>query len=173
MPISAEQQEYMRRNTVKPADTQQWFTFHFSHVDWSEDLDYVAIEDWRGVEYDWSKYTFDGVQHTPISMSFTLPKESSSENGEVTTNFPRAGSTVKRLMKQITPTNTGVPIVGIMRLWQSGNTSPVWEYSGTVSKDYPKISGNDVSVQISIYNPNLITSNRIVTVTEFPELRNE
>lgn len=173
MPITPEQQEYMRRNTVKPANTKQWFTFHFDHVDWDQDLDYVAIEDFRAVEDDLSKYIFGGAQYKPVSMKFTLPKESSTENGNVTTTFPRAATEVKKLMNQITPANSGSPINAIMRLWQSGTASPVYEYIGTVSKDFPKISGSDVSVQISIYNPNLLTSNRVVTVTEFPELRNE
>lgn len=172
MVTSAAQQEYMRRNNVKPANVKTHFVVHFEHVDWSEDLDFVAIEQFRGVESDLSKYIFEGVQYTPVSMGFKLPKDTTESNGNVTMSFPRVGTVVKKLMKQITPANAGKPIYATMKMYQTGIDGPVWEYSGTVSRDFPKIGGSDVSVQVSIYNPSLLTSNRIVTVTEFPELKN-
>ncbi len=165
------QLEYLRQNTVKDATIQSWMVVSFAHVDWPNDLNFVAIEQNRGVEFDESIYTFEGIQYTPVSMYIEFPRESDTSIGNATVNFARAATTLKRLMRSITPENSSQPISCEIKQYQSNLTSPVKSFSGFVAKDYPKISGQDISVKASRLNPALLTSDFIVTTDLYPELR--
>lgn len=161
-------EDYIRYNSSKPKFVRQWMTFYFTHPD-NEPLGLVAIP--QGIEPDLSTYTFEGIEYQPSSMSVELPNESSDSNGKITITFPRAGATVKRFMANITPQNAKTPIGALFRIYQEGISTPVRTYDGDVSVNYPVVSGNDVSIQIDIYNPSLLTSQRIVTISKYPELR--
>tara|TARA_R110002012_G_scaffold270864_4_gene455984 strand:- start:2293 stop:2814 length:522 start_codon:yes stop_codon:yes gene_type:complete len=171
--MTPEQEAYQSRNVVKPANIKQWVTFQFTHPDWSVPLNFVAIEDWKAVEFDSDFYTFQGVTYKPVSMSYKLPNESKTENGKASLTFPRAASEVKKRMKEITAANSDKPRAAVIRIYQEGITLPVRVFSGNIAKDYPKISKSDVSIQISSYNPNVLTSSpeRIITIERYPELR--
>lgn len=170
MPTSAAQQAYFERNTQKPANIASWMTFTISHPDWSDDVKLVAITENMGVEYDPGFYTFEGVTYRPVSMSVTLPNESKDSNGGMTLTFARAGSEVKKRMKEITHTNARVPKTFVFKQYQEGVETPVRIFNGVVALDYPKVSGTDVAIQADIYNPNLLTSKFIATLDLYPEL---
>lgn len=167
------QSEYFRRNTVKPADVETWFTVEMSHPDFTTTPRYVAIEPDRGVEYDESIYTFEGVLYKPVSMTYVKNNESASTPGRVSLRFARAGTEIKRRRREITIQNRRVPISCILRQYQTGLELPVWRFSGNIAFDYPKISGQDAEIVISQYNPSLLTvaPEFITTVDRFPELR--
>jgi hypothetical protein len=173
MPIGPAQAEALRVYRVtKPANVNKWLTFHFTHPDWSEDINLVAVTGGDGVEFDESIYNFEGIQYKPVSMSVTLPNESKDDNGKMTLSFARAGSVVKKRMSEITPANARVPKTFLYRLYLEGETLPSEMFDGFVSVDYPKISGQDVSIQADIYNPSLLTNRFISTLDTYPELRN-
>lgn len=171
MATTPEQQAYFKRNTTKPKNVKTWMTFTINHPDWSEPVYLVGLINGQGVEFDLSRYTFEGVNYRPVSMQVDLPSESKDSNGNMTIWFPRAGTEVKRRMKEITPTNARTPISFLFRQYQEGVTLPVKTFSGNVSTGYPRISGNDVSVQADVYNPSLLTSANIIDLELFPELR--
>ncbi len=158
--------EYFRYNASKPKFVRQWATFTFIHPD-NAPLYYVVVE--LGVEPDFD-YTFEGIKYTPVSASFSYPKESTEDNGKMTLTFPRAGTDVKRFMANITPQNVKKPISCQFKLYQEGAATPVRTYSGNVSKNYPVISGRDVKIQIDTYNPSRLKSQDIVTLDLAPEL---
>lgn len=174
MPVTQNQQEYFRTNTQKPKDLQTWITTTFSHPDWSEEMAFVAVEPGRGVEFDLALYTFDGVAYKPVTMRVQLPNESTDTSGVATLTYARAATETKRRMREITPQNANVPISCSIKQWQ-GVDGPdaiqVRLFDGFVAKDHPKISGQDVKVQVSRYNPSLLTSQNIVTTDLYPELR--
>lgn len=170
MQISQAQKDYFKQNTVKDATKRTWVTTTFTHPDWDEDVNYVAIEEGRGVEFDDSIYNFKGTQYKPVSMSYKFPDES-SETGKATVTFARAATTVKKLMKQITPTNVNKAITFEMNQWLEGVDDPVKTVNAFVAKNFPKISGQDIQIQASRSNPALNTSDNIATVALYPELR--
>lgn len=169
--MTPEQQAYVRRNTVKPANVRSWMVFTMTHPDFTSDINLVAITDPMGVEFDDNFYTFEGVTYKPVSMSVSLPRESKDSNGQMSIRFARAGSEAKRRMNEITPSGSRIPITFEFKQYQEGVTLPVRRYSGTVAKDYPKVGGNDVEIAAEIYNPNLLTSQLISTLDLYPELR--
>lgn len=165
-----EQIDYFKQNTIKNASIRTWVVVSFTHPDWSQDLDYVAIESDRGVEFDESIYNFEGVQYKPVSMSYRFPNES-DETGKATVTFARAATELKKLMSQITPANVDKPITFSMKQYQEGTVKPVKVINAFVAKNYPKISGQDIQVQASRLNPALNTSKFISTLDLYPELR--
>jgi len=125
MPIGPAQAEALRVYRVtKPANQNRWLTFHFTHPDWTEDINLVAVMGDDGVEFDESTYIFEGVQYKPVSMSVTLPNESKDDNGRMTISFARAGSAVKKRMSEITPENARTPKTFLYRLYLEGETLP-------------------------------------------------
>lgn len=173
MTIGQAQAEALTVNRVtKPANQRTFYTFQFTHPDWSSDINLVAVLDGDGVEFDESLYNIEGVQYKPVSMSVTLPNDSKEDNGKMTISFARAGSEVKQRMSEITPANSRVPKTFLYRLYLEGESLPSEMFNGFVSVDYPKISGQDVQIQADIYNPSLLTSKFISTLDLYPELRN-
>lgn len=173
MPIGQAQADALRVNNVtKPANQRRFLTFQFTHPDWSQDISLVAVIDGDGVEFDESLYEFEGVQYKPVSMSVTEPNESKDSNGKMTISFARAGTEVKKRMSEITAANSRVPKTFVYRLYLEGESLPSKMFSGSVSVDYPKISGQDVQIQADIYNPSLLTSTYISSLDLYPELRN-
>ena len=167
---SQEQIDYFQQNTIKNAEVQTWVTVQFTHPDWSNDLNFVAIEENRGVEFDESIYTFEGIHYKPVSMTIQFPQESDRSVGNATINFARAATGLKKLMREITPQNANQPITCDIKQYQEGTDLPVKEFNGFVSKDYPKISGQDIQIQASRFNPAMLTSDFIVTLERYPEL---
>lgn len=171
MPITPEQEAWFTRNTTKPKNIKTWMTFTMDHPGWSEPVYLVGLINGQGVEFDLNVYTFEGVTYQPVSMRIDLPNESKDDNGKMTITFPRAGTEVKRRMKDITPTNARTPISFVFKQYQENVTLPVRTFAGNVSTNYPRISGNDVSIQADVYNPSLLTSDNIIDLDIFPELR--
>ncbi len=171
VPISAEQQQYFEHNNQKPANIATWLVFTMTHPDWSEDVNLAGLDNGQGVEFDPNFYTFEGVTYQPISMKIAMPNESKDDNGKMTISFTRAGNEVKKRMAEITPANIKTPISFAFKQYQEGVTLPVRRFDGNVAVNYPKISGSDVSVQASSYNPSLLTSQNIITLAKYPELQ--
>lgn len=169
-----EERAYYKKNTTRPADVETWMTFSINHIDFSEEINLVAIENFRAVESDLSIYTFEGVTYKPVSMSVSLPRESIDSNGDMTITFPRIGSEVKRRMESITPAHRGpaYPISVVMKQYQSNVTAPVKVFNGSIGKGYPTISNNDVTIKVAIYNPSMLLSQSLTTVDKYPELAN-
>ena len=170
MPVTQEQINYFQQNTIKNATIQTWVSVSFTHPDWSNYLNFVAIEENRSVEFDETIYTFEGIQYKPVTMTITFPKESDTSVGNATINFARAATELKKLMREITPENANQPITCDIKQYQENTTLPVKEFNGFVAKDYPKISGQDIQIQASRFNPALLTSDFIVTLERYPEL---
>lgn len=171
IPISPEQRAFFENNNTKNASLATWHTFTISHPDWTEEINLCGLVNDQPVEKDDGFYVFEGVTYRPISMSIEKANESSDDNGQMSIVFSRAGSEVKKRMREITPENSRVPKSFIFRQYQEGTELPVISQDFTIAIDYPKISGSDVKIVASSYNPNNLTSSNIATTSLCPELR--
>ena len=172
--MSPEQEAFIKRNVQKPANIEQWSTIEFMHIDWATTPRFVIIEPERGIESDESRYTFEGVAYKPASATFNKPADSGDSTGKATLTIARAATELKKLMRSITPQNAIVPISSVIRIYQTGVTLPVQRFDFVVSKDYPKISGQDIQINMAKYNPSTLISGPQyqITTENRPELRN-